>query len=209
MATPAPDDKTAEGMSGAHVVLAILGALAVVVGIVLIAFTAFEPESAPCASGDMATNPLSGGVYQSRTELFTNVRDAEAFICRGVPELGASGWSLERIEATRSVPIEFLVEGDGIGYVTLGYLEEASGRALTIDSAPFFSRPYFVTQMPEQRTEEPVRVRGIDGVAYRYGINPDQVDVQWREGTLEHRATVMLGAGMTLDDLIEVLNTLR
>ena len=189
-------------------VIAILGALAVVVGIVIIGFAAFEPEGAPCASGEAAENPFVNGRYETRTELFSNVRDAEAFICHSVPQVAAEGWALERIQAERTVPLEFLVEGEGLGVVTLGYLEDASGRPLTIDAAPFFGPSYFESLIPPQHTSDGVLVQGRPGTVYRYGINPDQVEVIWWDDTLEHRATVMLDANFTQDDLLQVLQTL-
>ena len=96
MRTPDRDAAAAEtreespvtsGISGARVVIAILGALAALVGIVIIGFTVFEPASAPCATGEEAENELVNGQFVPRTELFTSVRDAEAFICHDVPEL--------------------------------------------------------------------------------------------------------------------------
>ena len=190
-------------------VIAIFGALAIVVGLIVIAFTVFEPEGAPCASGEAAQNPLVNGRYETRTELYTEVEDAEAFICHDVPELTAEGWALERIQAERSVPLEFLVEGEGLGIVTLGYLEDASGRPLTIDAAPFFGPSYFESLIPPQHTADDVLVQGVPATVYRYGINPDQVKVIWHDDTLEHRATVMLDANFTQDDLLQVLQTLE
>lgn len=195
-------------ISGARLVLAILGALAVVVGVVMIGFIAFEPEAAPCAGGDAADNPFVNGQYQARDELFTSVRDAEAFICHDVPELKAEGWALERIAAHRTVPLEFLVEGEGLGIVTLGYLEDASGRPLTIDAAPVSGPSYFESLIPAEHTADTVLVKGRNATVYRYGINPDQVEVLWRDDTLEHRATVMLDDRFTQDDLLRVLQTL-
>lgn len=203
------DPASATGISGARVVIAILGTLAIVAGLVLLAFTAFEPEAAPCASGDAAENAFVNGRFQPRSELFTDVEDAEAFICHDVPELTAEGWALERIAAERTVSLEFLVEGDGIGVVTLGYLEDASGRPLTIDAAPFFGRSYFESLVPAQHTSDGVLVQGRPATVYRYGINPDQVEVIWHDDTLEHRATVMLDDTFTQDDLLEVLQTLE
>ena len=127
---------------------------------------------------------------------------------RHVVELHAEGWALERIEAVRTLPLEFLVEGDGLGLVTLGYLADASGAPLTIDAAPFFGLSYFESLIPEQHTEEAVEVKGKDATVYRYGINPDQVEVLWRDETLEHRATAQLTESFTLEDLLEVLDTL-
>ena len=210
MQPPAQDGATSGGISGARVVIAIIGSLAVLVGVVLIAFTVFEPEGAPCASGELATNfRLVDGRYETRMELFDSVEEAEAFICHGVPELQAEGWSLERISAERTVPIEFLVEGNGLGIVSLGYLEDASGRPLTIDAAPFFSASYFESRIPPQRAEEPVQVQGISGTVYGFGINPDFVTVVWVDDTLEHRASVQLTPDFTLGDLLEVLETLK
>lgn len=196
-------------MSGAKLVFVILGGLAVVVGIVLLGFTLFEPETAPCATGDMATNQLVDGRYVSRTESFSAKEDADAFICRGTPELNAEGWSIERIEATRTVPIEILVEGNGIGFVTLSYLDEASGRSLTLDTAPRFSRSFFESEVPEQHTAETVTILDDDGTVYRFGVNPDQVVLIWRAGSLEHRATAQLTQDFSLDDMVAVLETLE
>ena len=126
-----------------------------------------------------------------------------------MPELHADGWSLERIAALRSRPIEFLVEGEGLGYVTLGYLEDASGRPLTIEAAPFFGPSYFESLIPAQHTQESVQVLGQPATVYRYGINPNQVEVLWQDKTLEHRATVELDANFTQDDLLKVLDTLK
>ncbi len=195
-------------MSGAKLVIIILGSIAVLVGVVLVGFMLFDPEAAPCASGDMATNPLVGSEYETRTEIFDNVEDAEAFICHSVPQLHAEGWSLERIQAERSRPIEFLVEGDALGIVTLGYLEDASGRALTIEAAPYFGPSYFESLIPAEHTQETVQVQGLPATAYRFGINPNQVEVLWKGTTLEHRATVELDADLTLDDLLKLLDTL-
>jgi hypothetical protein len=190
-------------------VIAILGSLAVLVGVVLLGFALFEPEGAPCASGDDADNPFVNGRYEPRNELFTTVQDAEAFICHSVPELGAEGWALERIAAERTVPIEFLVEGEGLGVVTLGYLEDASGRPLTIDATPNFGQSYFASGIPPQRTEAPVTIRDLPGTAYGFGINPDFVTVIWVDDTLEHRATAQLTPDFELAKLVEVLQTLK
>ena len=187
----------------------LLGSIAVLAGMVVLAFVVFEPEAAPCASGEMATNPLVDGRYQTRTELFDDVEEAEAFICHSVPEIQAEGWALERIEAMRTVPLEFLVEGDGIGVVTLGYLSDASGQPLTLDAAPFFGRSYFETLVPEQHTTEEVRVKGREATVYRYGVNPDQVEVLWQDETLEHRATIQLHERLDLEDVLQVLETLE
>jgi hypothetical protein len=196
-------------MNGAKVVVLLLGSIAVIVGLVLIGFTVFEPEAAPCADGDLARNPLVDGRYQARTEKFATVEEAEAFICHDVPELHAEGRMLERIEAMRTVPIEFLVEGDGIGVVTLEYESEAGGSTLTLDAAPFFGLSYFRSLIAEQHTEEDVQVQGQDATAYRYGINPDQVEVVWVDETLEHRAIAQLDANFTLQDMLELLETLE
>jgi hypothetical protein len=207
--TPAQDDATGGGIKGGTLVLIFLGALVAVIGFVLIGFAAFDPEAAPCASGDMATNVLAGDEYQTRTEIFNNVTDAEAFICHDVPQLHADGWALERIEALRSRPLEFLVEGDALGVVTLGYLNDASGTPLTLQAAPFFGPSYFESQIPPEHTQESVKVKGIDATIYRYGINPNQVDVLWSDKTLEHRVTVELDDNLTQDDLLKVLDTLK
>ena len=209
MQTISQDAGTPGRISGAKVVIAILGALVAVVGIVLLGFALFEPEGAPCATGEAAENPFVNGRYEKRNELFTTVNDAEAFICHSVPELAAEGWALERIAAERTVPIEFLVEGDGLGVVTLGYLEDASGRPLTVDATPNFGQSYFASRIPPQRTEEPVLIRGLSGTAYGFGINPDFVTVIWVDDTLEHRATAQLTPDFELAQLIDVLQTLR
>jgi hypothetical protein len=207
-------DSTRDGtkpgaISGARLVLAILGALAILVAVVLLAFAIFEPEAAPCATGELATNRLVDGRYEPRNEVFETLDEAEAFICHDVPELRAGGWTLTRIAAERTVPIEFLVEGEGVGAVTLSYEQAGSGRVLTLDAAPNFGRSYFESQVPPQRTEEPVEVSGIAGTAYRFGINPDFVTVIWLDGSLEHRAAAQLTADFTLTDLIEVLETIE
>ena len=196
-------------MSGARLVTLILGSLAAVIVVVLIGYTVFNPEASPCASGAMATNELANDEYVPRTEIFNNVQDAEAFICHDVPQLHADGWALERIEAYRSRPIEFLVEGEAVGFVTLGYLQDSSGTPLTIQAAPYFGPSYFEAQIPPDHTQEPVKVNGLPATVYRYGINPNQVDVLWQDKTLEHRATVELDANLTLDDLIRLLDTLK
>ena len=196
-------------ISGARLVVLILGALAMLFGVVLLAFAVFEPESAPCASGELATNRLVDGRFETRMEEFETVEEAEAFICHGVPELHAEGWSLETISAERTVPIEFLVEGQGIGVVRLGYVEDAGGRPLTIEAAPLFGASYFESQVPPQRTEEAVEVDGNPGTAYGFGINPDFISVIWTDDTLEHRAAVQLTPEFALDDLMSVLGTLE
>jgi hypothetical protein len=207
--SPAPEERPPGTIDGARLVLAILGSLVVLVAVVLIGFALFEPEGAPCASGELATNPFVNGRYEPRTELFGSVEEAEAFICHDVPEVQAEGWALERISAERTLPLEFLVEGDGLGVVTLGYLEDASGRPLTVDAAPFFGLSYFESQIPPDRTEEPVQVQGLSGTAYGFGINPDFVTVIWLDRTLEHRATVQLTPDFELQDLLEVLDSLK
>jgi hypothetical protein len=91
----------------------------------------------------------------------------------------------------------------------LGYLEDASGRPLTIDATPNFGQSYFASGIPPQRTEEPVTIRGLSGTAYRFGINPDFVTVIWVDKTLEHRATLQLTPDFMLMELVEVLQTLK
>jgi hypothetical protein len=194
-------------VSGAKLVIIILGSLVALVGAVLIAFTVFEPEGAPCASGELATNRFVDGRYEPRSEVFETVEEAEAFICHGVPEIKADGWTLQRIAAERSVPIEFLVEGEGLGVVTLTYVEDATERPLTLDAAPFFGPTYFESQIPPDRTEEQVTVSGRQGRAYGFGINPDFVTVIWVDETLEHRASAQLSPGFGVGDLIGVLET--
>jgi len=196
-------------MSGARLVILILGALAALVGVVLLAFVLFEPEAAPCAGGNLATNPFVDGRYEPRNETFETVEEAEAFICHDVPELVAAGWTLERIAAERTVPIEFLVEGQGIGIVTLGYREDATGRFLTLDAAPFSGQSYFESQIPPQHTAAGAQVQGQPATFYGFGINPDFVTLIWFEGTLEHRATAQLDAGLTREGLLGVVNTLE
>ena len=49
----------------------------------------------------------------------------------------------------------------------------------------------------------------MPATAYYFGINPNQVVVLWQDKTLEHRATVELDDNLTLDDLIQVLDTLK
>jgi hypothetical protein len=196
-------------MSGARLVILILGGLAALVGIVLLAFVLFEPEASACASGDLATNPFVNGRYEPRNETFDSVEEAEAFICHDVPELQADGWTLERIAAERTLPLEFLVEGDGLGIVTLGYREDATGRFLTVDAAPFFGRSYFEAQIPPQHTEEDAQVQGLPATLYGFGINPDFVTLIWLDETLEHRATAQLDAGLTREGLLQLLDTLE
>ena len=203
----APEQEGAGGISGARVVLAILGSLALVVGLVIIAFTVFEPEGAPCADGELATNRLVDGRYERRTEQFETVAEAEAFICHSVAELQADGWTLHSITAERTVPIEFLVEGEGIGVVSLMYVEDATQRELSLDAAPFFGVSYFESQVPPQRTEEPVTIAGRPGTAYRFGINPDFVMVIWVDETLEHQAVTQTSGEFALGELVEVLET--
>ena len=204
------DGHTPGAVSGARLVIVILGAVAALVGVVIVAFALFEPEGAPCASGELASNPrLVDGRYEPRTESFETVEEAEAFICHDVPELHAEGWTLDHIAGERTVPIELLVEGRGIGYVSLGYLEDASGRPLTLDAAPLFGVSYFESNIPSDAIREPIAVTGRPGTAYRFGINPFFVTVIWFDSTLEHRASVQLTPDFELEDLLEVLNTLE
>ena len=209
MSNQADETTSQGGFSGARLVVVLLGAVAALVGAVLIGFALFEPESAPCATGDLARNEFVDGAYVPRTESFDSVHDAEAFICHEVPELGAPEWELEEISAERRVSLERLVEGSGVGFVTLGYIETDSEQALVIESAPFFGPSFFESQIPPQRTEETVLIGAIEGTAYHFGINPNQVEVLWHEDTLEHRAVAQLDDGFTLEGLIEVLETLQ
>jgi hypothetical protein len=196
-------------LSGARLVLILFGSFVAVVGTILIGFAVFDPHSTPCAKGDLAENQVVDGHYVTRTETFGSVSDAEAFICHDVPELHADGWTLQTITAERSVSLDRMVDGVGVGFVTLGYVETATGRTLTIDSAPFLGTSYFASLIPEQHTEEPVEIKGAGATAYRFGINPNQVEVLWHAKTLEHRAVTQLESDFTLTDVLGLLETLK
>jgi hypothetical protein len=209
MQDPTRDSATPGTVRGPRIVLAIIGALVIVVAFVLIGFAIFEPEGAPCATGELAANRLVEGRYEPRNETFATVREAEAFICHDVPELQADGWRLDSITAERTLPLEFLVEGEGVGVVTLGYVHDASGRSLTLDAAPFSGgASYFESQVPPQHTKEPAEVDGNAATAYRFGINPDAVTLIWTDDSLEHRAATVLAPDFELEDLMGVLETL-
>jgi hypothetical protein len=195
--------------SGAKLVIALLGSIALVTILVIVGFMLFEPEGQPCATDQLAQNPLDNGVYGKRVETFDDVETAESFICHSVPGLHADDWHLESIRGERTVPTEFLVEGEGIGFVSLTYTQtDSSGRSITLSSAPLFTRiGYFGSLVPPDATSEPVMIKGLAGTAYRFGVNPDAVTVIWQDGTLEHQATSVTGEGFTLQGLVALLET--
>jgi hypothetical protein len=191
--------------SGQRVVLAILAALVAVIGIVLAGYLLFEPESAPCATGEAADNPFVNGAYVPRQENFDNVEDAEAFICHDVPELHAEGWELETISAERSHALAQTVDGNGTAVVHLSYQNDALNRTLQLDSSPF----PFDDARPQPSTEKEVRFGDYEGTLHRGGINPNQATVTWLVDNLYVRAVAQTDASFPEEALLDVLATAK
>ncbi len=190
--------------SGRTVVLVIHGALSVIIAIVLAGFLLFEPEKAPCATGDAADNEFVNGAYVPRQETLDNVQDAEAFICHDVPELHAEDWELETISAERSHALAQTVDGNGTASVILTYRNESLDRTLTLEATPFR-----FDDGPSPATEAPVEFGDFTGILVRGGINPNLATVLWRDGNLNLRATTQTDSSFTEDDLLAVLATAR
>ena len=191
--------------SGRTVVLAILAALLAVVGIVVAGFLLFEPEKAPCATGEAAENEFIDGAYVPRQETFESVEDAEAFICHDVPILHTEGWELETISAERSHELSQTVDGNGYAGVTLTYENAALGKTLVLDATPF----QFREDIPQPSTEKEVRFGEYRGRLIRGGINPSSALLFWTVGNLQMRATTQTDTSFTEQELLEVLATAR
>lgn len=190
-----------EAKSGRTVVILILGALGTIIAVVLAGFLFFEPEKAPCATGEAADNEFVNGAYVPRQETFDNVEDAEAFICHDVPEIHDDEWELETISAERSHALAQTVDGNGTASVTLTYRNEALDRTLTLEASPF----RFEGGIPSPSTQEPVKFGDYTGTLVRGGINPNLATVLWTDKNLNVRATARIDASFTEEALLQVL----
>jgi hypothetical protein len=190
---------------GSRIILAIAAGVLTVVALIAAGFLLFEPDAAPCASGELSDNDIVDGAYENRVETFDSVVDAESFICHDVPELHAEGWALDEITAERNLPLDNIVDGDGFAAVHLTYRNQELNRTLQFDATPF----EFTDALPSPSTDEPVKIDGRDGRLVRGGINPNAALVLWTRNKVRLRASTQTDNAFTKDELLQVLGTAR
>ncbi len=110
-------------MSGAKVVLAMLGGTLAVALIAVAAFLLTDEPNLRCVESELQDNQVGpDGRFLPRTETFATVEEAEAFVCRRIPHpSNTAELDLSGVEVVRTTNLGQLIEGDGRAVVTLRY----------------------------------------------------------------------------------------
>jgi hypothetical protein len=179
-------------------------ALAAVGGMLL--FRSLKPDHAngsiSCAGGEVAENEIDAlGRSKPRTEHFTSLTEAEAFVCRRIPHVTQSEkLSLLTVTVERSTSIEQYSQGNGQAVAVFQYASLLDGGELGV-----------VVTLPPQGGPDlsGSRTSTIAGhVAYIHEQQAMTV-VHWKTDDYALTAIGALTDEFTLDRMLAVLESVR
>ena len=194
-------------MSGAKVVLAMLGGTLAIALIAVAAFLLTDETSLRCVEGELQDNEVAAdGRFVPRTETFATVEEAEAFVCKRVPhprELGVL--TLRDVEVVRSTNLGNLIEGEGTAMVAFIY-ESTGGPSPAFEVGVFFP-PQGIPRI-EGATAQSITVQGRDALLLEDedGIG---TNVYWSTSDYDFAAAGQLDDSFTLQDMLAVLESVR
>jgi hypothetical protein len=158
-----------------------------------------------CDEGEASVNPTAeSGAIQPLSRRFRTIEDAEAFICHRVARASdASGWTLIDIDANRDRGLNDIIARTGYADVHLGYRHDRSGAVADLIVTPF-ALPGLASEGLKQ---ESIEVAGRPAVLY--GDSLGNTAVVWHRDDLEIQASARLMDGLTLQEFLEFLKSVR
>jgi hypothetical protein len=119
---------------------------------------------------------------------FSDVQEAEAFVCHRLPRPAAADLRLESIEAYRSHSLRDVVEGRGYTEAVLSFRHDSTGQVVLLGVSKAGSVP--------------------PGAA-RDGLLPAVSGSVWRQGDLELSLWSAGGAGFSQQELLRIKESIK
>jgi hypothetical protein len=191
---------------GALVVVSIFAGVAAISLLAVLGFwLTGGRDNLRCDEGEASVNPTAeSGAVQPLSRSFQTIKDAEAFICHRVARAeDASGWTLTEIFANRDRGLNDVVEGTGYAEVHLRYKHDSSGAMATLIVTPF-TLPRLANEGTMQAM---IEVGGRPASLYFDSIGNNIV--VWHQEDLDIQASVRLLEGLTLQEFLEFLASVR
>jgi hypothetical protein len=190
-------------VSGAKVVLAMLGGTLAIALVAVAAFLLTDEGNLRCVEGELQDNAVrSDGTFEPRRETFATLEEAEAFVCKRVPhprELGVL--TLREVEVVRSTNLGSLIEGEGSATVSFVY-ESPGGPSPDLGVGVSFP-PQGVP-----RVDAPSEMRTIAGHDALLITREGSTFVYWSTADFDFAAAIV-DPSLSLDDLLAVLESVR
>jgi hypothetical protein len=178
------------------------GTLAIAL-LVVAAFLLTDDSKLLCVEGELQDNQFdANGQFVPRVESFATRQEAEAFICHQVPyPRQTAGMTLQGVVVTRNTNLGNLIEGTGSANVALDYGFGAGPARLTLAAIlPGYSAT------PAQGGE-PITLQGTQATLQE--ASGDDVAVIWDKGNFHFVAHGRLGDDFPLEDLLQILESVR
>lgn len=177
----------------------MIGATLAVAVLAVGAFLLTNEANLRCVEGELQDNQVGpDGEYLPRTESFTSMADAEAFVCRRIPQpRDTAGAVLTGVSVTRTTNLGKLIEKEGGAVVDQQYASPGGEVAFRLQVV--YPRPLWPDLPPGG---DSVSLRGQEARLLRQA---DTSTLYWTEGDFFFTAS----SSLDLESFLAVLKSLH